>query len=124
MITHFVLANLRPESRLQSLLNLHGSKNVARLHTLLAIRGISHFRPTKKLTGMHHLVTRILIPFFAPVRFSAAAVAPFEAKIAVPAIAAPGAAQEPSRDCGHGQPPAILPSLTKEIDSAPVVILF
>jgi hypothetical protein len=52
MITHFVLANLRPESRLQSLLNLHGSKNVARLHTLLAIRGISHFRPTKKLIGM------------------------------------------------------------------------
>lgn len=65
MITHFVLANLRPESRLQSLLNLHGSKNIARLHTLLAIRGISYFKPTKKLTGMQHIWTpKICISFF------------------------------------------------------------
>ncbi|XP_059482352.1 thioredoxin domain-containing protein 11 [Neocloeon triangulifer] len=40
-LTHFVLANLRTDSRLHSLLSLHGSKKQARLHTLTALRSLS-----------------------------------------------------------------------------------
>ncbi|CAB3387650.1 Hypothetical predicted protein [Cloeon dipterum] len=47
-LTHFVLANLRPESRLQSLLSLHGNKRQARLHTLTALHGLhSQYRLSK-----------------------------------------------------------------------------
>lgn len=60
--------------------------------------------------------------FLCSARFPTAAVATFEAKVAVLATVASGAAQEPPRDCGHGQSPAVLPPLAAEINSAPFIV--
>ena len=40
-LTHFVLANLRPESRLDALLSLHGASPLVRRHTFAALREVA-----------------------------------------------------------------------------------